>query len=199
MFGMFSYVLIELIGSFSLQYIEIIKGDEQIVALTMRLAETFVFLALIRYFAVFESIGLVKPNMNALFIFLKISVFCVVGAALFYYIQPHFFEYVMLPPWLHGVLGVLLMLVLAPILEEIVFRGLIYRMLRERWGIVVSVVISALFFSLVHHGLLLSPQLVGGVIFAIAYEWSRSLWVSIGLHMGANSAVYVLTVIDFAA
>jgi len=76
---------------------------------------------------------------------------------------------------------------------------LLYRMLRERWGIWISVAVSAAFFSLVHHGILLSPQLIGGIIFALAYEWSRSLWVSIALHMGANAAVYVLVVLGLAA
>jgi len=90
------------------------------------------------------------------------------------------------------------MVVLAPAVEELVFRGLLYRMLRERWGVLVSVAVSAAFFSLIHHGMLFSPQLVGGIIFALAYEWSRSLWVSIALHMGANAAVYLLSVLGFS-
>jgi len=192
-------VIVELIGSFALQNIGFFKEDQQTAVLMMRLTETIILFALIHYYSVSQAIGLMKPNMENISVFIKIAVVCVVFAAIAYVLQPRFFEYVALPSWLHGVFGVLLMLVLAPVLEEIIFRGFIYRMLRERWGIVFSVASSALFFSLVHHGLFISPQLVGGVIFAIAYEWSRSLWVSIGLHIGANSAVYILSVLDFAA
>jgi len=114
---------------------------------------------------------------------------------LLYGVEPAWFAYVRIPSWLEGVAGLVLMVLLAPVLEEIIFRGLLYRMLREQWGIVISVAVSAVFFSLVHQGALVSPQLAGGIIFALAYEWSRSLWVPIGLHIGANSAVYLLSVL----
>jgi len=42
------------------------------------------------------------------------------------------------------------------------------------------------------HGALLSPQLMGGLIFAIAYEYTRNLWIPIFLHIAGNSLIIVL-------
>jgi membrane protease YdiL (CAAX protease family) len=197
LWGLISYIVIETLGVLVLQYM----GDlqEQTVIMSMRLLELIAFIIFIHKFNALSNLGLNMPKQHALYVFLNIAVFCLIGAALLYTLQPAWFAYITLPAWLHGISGLLLMVVLAPIVEELIFRGLLYRMLRERWGIWISVAVSAAFFSLVHHGILLSPQLIGGIIFALAYEWSRSLWVSIALHMGANAAVYGLVVLGLAA
>lgn len=197
LWGFVSYIVIETMGVLVLQYIEAFQ--EQTVIISMRLLELVAFIVFIRQFHVLSNLGLKMPEQHALYVFLKLAVVCIAGAALLYVWQPVWFAYIALPAWLHGMMGLFLMVVLAPIVEELIFRGLLYRMLRERWGVWVSVAVSAAFFSLVHHGMLLSPQLIGGIIFALAYEWSRSLWVSIALHMGANAAVYVLVVLGLAA
>jgi len=197
LWGLVSYIVIETLGALLVQYMGGIQ--EQTVIMSMRFMELVAFIVFIHKFHALSNLGLHMPKQHELFVFLKISVVCLVGAALLYALQPAWFAYITLPTWLHGVAGLFLMVVLAPMVEELIFRGLLYRMLRERWGIVVSVAVSAAFFSLIHHGMLFSPQLVGGIIFALAYEWSRSLWVSIALHMGANAAVYALVVLGLAA
>ena len=197
LWGLISYIVIETLGVLVLQYMGGVQ--EQTVIMSMRLLELIAFIVFIHKFNAWSNLGLNMPKQHALYVFLKVSVVCVAGAALLYALQPKWFAYITLPAWLHGISGLLLMVVLAPIVEELIFRGLLYRMLRERWGIFISVAVSAVFFSLVHHGMLLSPQLIGGIIFALAYEWSRSLWVSIALHMGANAAVYELVVLGLAA
>ncbi|MDX8384273.1 MAG: CPBP family intramembrane glutamic endopeptidase, partial [Ghiorsea sp.] len=149
----------------------------------------------IYHFKLLQSLGLSKPHLADLYIFLKISLCCVLWVGVLYVVAPQWFAYVQKPAWIHGISGLLLMVLLAPVVEELIFRGLLYRMLREQWGIVVSVAVSAVFFSLLHQGQIVSPQLAGGIIFALAYEWSRSLWVAMGLHIGANSAVYVLSLL----
>ncbi len=197
LWGLISYIVIETLGVLVLQYM----GDlqEQTVIMSMRLLELIAFIIFIHKFNALSNLGLNMPKQDSLYVFLNIAAICLMGAALLYVLQPKWFAYITLPAWLHGISGLLLMVVLAPIVEELIFRGLLYRMLRERWGIFISVAASAAFFSLVHHGMLLSPQLIGGIIFALAYEWSRSLWVSIALHMGANAAVYELVVLGLAA
>ncbi|WP_051938320.1 CPBP family intramembrane glutamic endopeptidase [Ghiorsea bivora] len=197
LWGLVSYIVIETLGVLVLQYVD--GFQEQTVIVLMRLLELVAFIIFIRQFNVLSNLGLQMPKQYALLVFLKFAAVCSLGAALLYALQPVWFVYIALPAWLHGITGLLLMVVLAPIVEELIFRGLLYRMLRERWGVWLSVTVSAAFFSLIHHGMLLSPQLIGGIIFALAYEWSRSLWVSIGLHMGANAAVYVLVVLGLAA
>ena len=196
LWGLVSYIVIETLGVLVLQYMGGVQ--EQAVIIWMRLLELVAFIVFIHKFNALSNLGLNMPKQHALYVFLKIAVVCLMGAALLYALQPAWFIYITLPVWLHGTIGLVLMVVLAPIVEELIFRGLLYRMLRERWGAWVSVVVSAAFFSLVHHGMLFSPQLIGGIIFALAYEWSRSLWVSIALHIGANAAVYVLVMLDLA-
>jgi len=196
LFGLFFYVGLELITAGLLTYGQGFSVEQQTVVLCLRLTELIGFALLIWKYKVFESLGFGKPNQAALLVFIQVSAACLLAVGVLYVVHPPLFAYVRLPTWLSGMQGLFLMVVLAPIVEEIIFRGLLYRMLRERWGILVSVVVSAVFFSMVHHGLLVSPQLIGGIIFALAYEWSRSLWVAIGLHMGANAAVYVLSVMD---
>ena len=198
LWGLVSYLVIEMIGASVLQYVPGFQAQEQTIVIWMRLLELMTFIVLIRKFDALSNIGLGMPTQHALYVFLIIAFCCMFGAGMLYILQPTWFAYIALPAWLYGFTGLLLMVALAPVVEELVFRGLLYRMLRERWGILVSVAVSAAFFSLIHHGMLFSPQLVGGIIFALAYEWSRSLWVSIALHMGANAAVYLLSVLGFS-
>lgn len=198
LWGLVSYLVIEMIGASALQYVPGFQAQEQTIVIWMRLLELMTFIVLIHKFDALSHVGLEMPTQHALYVFLMIASFCMVGAGILYILQPTWFAYITLPAWLHGFTGLLLMVVLAPVVEELVFRGLLYRMLRERWGVLVSIAVSAVFFSLIHHGMLFSPQLVGGIIFALAYEWSRSLWVSIALHMGANAAVYLLSVLGLA-
>lgn len=78
--------------------------------------------------------------------------------------------------------------VIAPIVEELIFRGLIYQWLRARSNVVVAVLVSAAIFSGAHVIPVLLPALFGvGVVLALAYEWSRSLWVTIALHFFQNA------------
>ncbi len=95
------------------------------------------------------------------------------------------------PSWARGEAGMLAMMVLAPLTEELFFRAVVYRLLRQAFGWPVALPLSALCFASVH-GALLSPPLAGGLVFALGYEWSRSLWVAVLLHAGANAAVWWL-------
>ena len=63
----------------------------------------------------------------------------------------------------------------APIAEEIYFRGLIYGYLR-RWGPIVAILGSTLLFVAIHPNLqnLPFPQIVGGLLFATAYEVEKT-------------------------
>jgi len=88
--------------------------------------------------------------------------------------------------------------VIAPVVEEIVFRGFIYGGLRRRWGVTGSVVASALVFALAHSFsvggsiVLLGPSLfVAGAALAIVYERSRSLVPGMVLHASFNSIAVV--------
>ena len=88
---------------------------------------------------------------------------------------------------------VLAMSVQAGIVEEIVSRGIIFRIIEEAAGTWLSVAFSALLFGFAH---IWNPNatvfssvsiaLTAGVILAMLYVITRQLWVPIGLHIGWN-------------
>jgi membrane protease YdiL (CAAX protease family) len=82
---------------------------------------------------------------------------------------------------------------LAPVAEEICFRGILYTYFR-RWGILPALVGSTALFVLLHsvHGLPVT-QIVGGLVFAVAFETSRNLMVPITIHTLGNLALFSLS------
>ena len=99
-----------------------------------------------------------------------------------------------LPPGVHGI--VLLFLVggvVSPIAEEVFFRGIVYGFLR-RWGVLVALFGSTVIFVLAHpmiSGIRLT-QIVGGLVFAVAYEVEGNLMVPITIHVLGNMAIFSL-------
>ncbi len=78
--------------------------------------------------------------------------------------------------------------VLVPIVEEVLFRGILYRWLRERWGVPGAAVVSALCFSVLHGIPWLIPAIaVLGILLAIIYENSGSVWPAALAHGLYNS------------
>jgi membrane protease YdiL (CAAX protease family) len=82
---------------------------------------------------------------------------------------------------------------IAPVAEEIYFRGLVYGYLR-RWGPTAAILGSTLVFVAVHPNLQGIPftQIVGGLLFAIAYEAENNLMVPIVIHTLGNLALFSL-------
>ena len=80
--------------------------------------------------------------------------------------------------------------VLAPIVEETLFRGLLFGWLAERFGIVPGVGGSALAFALLH-GIpgLIPGILVLGAILALVYQRTGSIWAPILVHGTYNALV----------
>jgi membrane protease YdiL (CAAX protease family) len=83
--------------------------------------------------------------------------------------------------------------ILAAVLEEVVMRGIVFRILEESLGSWLALAISAALFGLLH---LLNPgttwlnaaaiMLEAGVLLAAAYMLTRRLWLCIGIHFGWN-------------
>jgi membrane protease YdiL (CAAX protease family) len=95
------------------------------------------------------------------------------------------------------VMGILLFFLIgsliSPVAEEIFFRGVLYGFCR-RWGISAALVISTLFFVLAHASAhrIPFPQIVGGILFALAYEKEKNLVVPITIHILGNLAIFTL-------
>ena len=87
--------------------------------------------------------------------------------------------------------------VLGPVAEEIFFRGIVYGFLRK-WGVLPALVGSTAVFVAAHtlqSGLPL-PQIVGGLVFAIAYELEGTLLVPIVIHVLGNAAIFSLCLLN---
>ena len=82
---------------------------------------------------------------------------------------------------------------IAPAAEEAYFRGLVFGFLR-RWGFAPALVLSTAVFAGLHSAGAGIPvtQLVGGLVFAAAYEKERSLIVPILIHTLGNLALFSL-------
>ena len=84
--------------------------------------------------------------------------------------------------------------VIGPVWEEIFFRGVIFGFIR-RWGLYSAILISTALFVLPHYDGNHIPltQIVGGIVFATAYEKEKSLVVPITIHCLGNIAIFSLT------
>ena len=92
----------------------------------------------------------------------------------------------------------LIVVFLAPFVEEVLFRGLVFGNLKGK-SRVAAYLISCGLFALLHvwqfaveqrditYFLLMVQYLVPGVVLAWAYDHSGSLWTSVGLHTAVNA------------
>jgi len=76
--------------------------------------------------------------------------------------------------------------------EEILFRGVVYRIVERAMGTSVALLVSALLFGLAH---LVNPDFtlfsalivaIGGLMLGLAYAATRNLWFPIGIHFAWN-------------
>jgi len=85
---------------------------------------------------------------------------------------------------------ILLIVIAAPISEEVCFRGMLFGGLRERWPRIAAALLSGLIFGGLHAltGLSAVPPLIAfGFILALLYEKTGSIVPAILLHMLNNS------------
>jgi uncharacterized protein len=78
--------------------------------------------------------------------------------------------------------------VVAPVVEEIIFRGFIFAGLRDRYGWKIAALISSLLFAVIHfQPTAVLPIVVLGLIFAYLYQRSGSIWPAIIMHLSSNA------------
>ncbi|MFI9629242.1 lysostaphin resistance A-like protein [Streptomyces sp. NPDC052042] len=83
----------------------------------------------------------------------------------------------------------LLTLVVAPVAEEMLVRGLLYPLLRRRTGVIASVLVTAATFSVLHgNAVQAASTLPLAVLLALVYERTRALWPCVLVHLGFNLA-----------
>ncbi len=73
--------------------------------------------------------------------------------------------------------------IVAPVVEELVFRGFFYGFLKRCGGALVALLVSSALFAIVHGFVpALLPLFVLAICLALAYEFTGSLWVPTCMH-----------------
>jgi len=131
-------------------------------------------------------IGVILQSLTILFIYLM-GGYEVVSINKFIYVIP-----------------ALTMAFTSSVFEEILLRGIIFRIMEEKMGSYIALVISALIFGGLHfanpNGSLVASiglAIQAGLLLGVSYMYTRSLWLPIGLHFGWNfmqSGIYGATV-----
>lgn len=108
----------------------------------------------------------------------------------------------MLPPdsraFPDGPYTLLSVVVLAPILEELIFRGRYYNVLNRNASPLAAASLSAVAFGLVHmEPIVVIEALLVGVILSFFYLSTRSIFAPIILHMCNNAIAYALVVLSY--
>jgi len=87
----------------------------------------------------------------------------------------------------------------APLIEELLFRGALYRYLRPRYSVVGSASLTALLFAVVHpQGIVGVPAIwTLGVVFAGLREWRGSILAPMTAHALHNGVLVVLLLAVF--
>ena len=78
--------------------------------------------------------------------------------------------------------------IVAPIVEEIIFRGFIFAGLKQRYGWMRSALISSALFAMIHfQPEAILPIFILGLIFSYLYHLSGSIWPAVIMHMSTNA------------
>jgi len=77
--------------------------------------------------------------------------------------------------------------------EEIIFRGVLFRWIDEKWGFITALIVSSALFGLMH---IFQPNATvwsslaiaveAGLLLGAAYKYSGTLWLPIGIHWAWN-------------
>ncbi len=85
----------------------------------------------------------------------------------------------------------------APLCEEVVFRGYLYPVLKKFNGVWIASVVSALIFSAAHGSMsALLPLFIFGLVLVLLYEFTGSIWAPIAAHFLFNGATVTVQMLE---
>jgi membrane protease YdiL (CAAX protease family) len=100
-----------------------------------------------------------------------------------------------------AILFMAMAVLVAPLVEETVFRGYLYPLFAKTFGVAFSVILTGVLFGLMHGAQLgwtwgLVVVLIGvGIIFTFARALTGSVFASFLLHLGYNSTIAAVTIL----
>ena len=84
------------------------------------------------------------------------------------------------------------MYIVAPLVEELIFRGIMYSGVRRGWGIAAAIIVSSVIFGIAHGNILQGIYAaLAGAVFAFAMEMTGSVWNAIAAHTAYNLSNYL--------
>ncbi len=96
-------------------------------------------------------------------------------------------------PSFFAVYGMLRMLFIVPILEELLYRKIIFSNLLKKYGVYISIIVSSVLFSIGHLDLNNSIIfLVYGILLGATYWKTKSVYYPILLHIFINAMTFFL-------
>src|SRR5580693_6679163 len=100
-----------------------------------------------------------------------------------------------------AILFMAMAVLVAPLVEETVFRGYLYPLFAKYFGVATSVIVTGVLFGLMHGAQLgwtwglVSVLIVVGVIFTFVRARTGSVFASFLLHLGYNSMIALVTIL----
>ncbi|HIA91529.1 TPA: CPBP family intramembrane metalloprotease [Candidatus Saccharibacteria bacterium] len=87
----------------------------------------------------------------------------------------------------------LILLVLVPIVEEVLYRGVVFRSLTRSMTMPIAAVVSSVLFALAHFNIVVGiDTFVLGILLCLVYSRTKNLWMAVALHSVKNSIAFVL-------
>ena len=97
-----------------------------------------------------------------------------------------------------GVWSLVSVVLLAPLCEELLCRGILLEGLRARYGVTAALIGSSLFFALIHfHPVMVINAFLLGLLFGILTLRTQSIWPAVVLHAFNNAVALLLTWAEF--
>lgn len=94
--------------------------------------------------------------------------------------------------WVGGLGMFLLAGLLVPLAEELFFRGVLYRFFRRGMSLWPAAILAGILFGIAHMNVMIGVAVVPlGILAAVLYEYSGSLWTSVVVH-AVNNAPKIL-------
>ena len=88
-------------------------------------------------------------------------------------------------------------IIMAPIVEELLFRGFILQKWSLKWGVRAGVIVSSLLFAICHFNFHIPALFIGSLLLSSVYLRTKNLMSPILLHCFYNSCVIAWASIDF--
>lgn len=89
----------------------------------------------------------------------------------------------------------LIISIFAPLLEELFFRGFIYRTFTKTWPLWLASILSAVLFALIHFQIqTVLPLFFLGLILNYAYQKTGSVWTAVAFHSLNNTIAFTFDI-----